>query len=159
MECDKKMEKSLKIQKEKIILKLKDYFKQKASGYHVEMVFLYGSWARGYPRYDSDIDLAILFCPQSKTEESLFDLITQISYELSKDLGQEVNIIPIYEDFPHPMLYYNAIILGSPLYIKDKDKFIQLKLESIYQMEDFQIFGVTWQRKVAQDIIKEISNA
>jgi len=57
------------------------------------------------------------------------------------------------------MLYYNAIILGSPLYIKDKDKFIQLKLESIYQMEDFQIFGVTWQRKVAQDIIKEIIHA
>ena len=57
------------------------------------------------------------------------------------------------------MLYYNAIILGSPLYIKDKDKFMQLKLESIYQMEDFQIFGVTWQRKVAQDIIKEISHA
>ena len=159
LECDKKMEKSLKIQKEKIILKLKDYFKQKASGYHVEMVFLYGSWARGYPRYDSDIDLAIVFFPQSKTEKFLFDLITQISYELSKDLGQEVNIIPIYEDFPHPMLYYNAIILGSPLYIKDKDKFIQLKLESIYQMEDFQIFGITWQRKVAQDAIKEIVHA
>jgi len=88
-----------------------------------------------------------------------FQLITQISYELSKDLGREVNIIPIYSDFPHPVLYYNAIILGIPLYIKDKDKFIQLKLESIYQMEDFQIFGITWQRKVAQDTIKEIIHA
>lgn len=152
------MEKSIKIQKEKIILKLKDYFKQKASWYRIEMAFLYGSWARGYPHHDSDLDLALLFSSQIKTEESLFDLITQISYELSKDLGREVNIIPIYRDFPHPMLYYNAIILGSPLYIKDKDKFMQLKLESIYQMEDFQIFGVAWQRKVAQDIIKEIAH-
>jgi len=74
-------------------------------------------------------------------------------------LGREVNIIPIYGDFPHPMLYYNAIILGEPLYIKDKDKLWQLKLESIYQMEDFQIFGFPWQRKVAQDIIKEIIHA
>jgi hypothetical protein len=57
------------------------------------------------------------------------------------------------------MLYYNAIILGSPLYIKDKDKFMQLKLESLCQKEDFQIFGVTWQRKVAQDIVKEIIHA
>lgn len=153
------MEKSLKIQKEKIILKLKDYFKQKASGYRIEMAFLYGSWARGYPHHDSDLDLALLFSSQIKTEESLFALITQISYELSKDLGREVNIIPVYGDFPHPMLYYNAIILGRPLYIKDKDKLLQLKLESIYQMEDFQIFGVTWQRKVAQDIIKEIIHA
>ncbi|MCK4308698.1 MAG: nucleotidyltransferase domain-containing protein [Candidatus Atribacteria bacterium] len=153
------MEKSLKIQKEKIILKLKDYFKQKASGYRIEMAFLYGSWVRGYPHNDSDLDLALLFSSQIKTEESLFALITQISYELSKDLGREVNIIPVYKDFPHPMLYYNAIILGRPLYIKDKDKLLQLKLESIYQMEDFQIFGVTWQRKVAQDIIKEIIHA
>ena len=153
------MEKSLKIQREKIILKLKDYFKQKASVYYIEIAFLYGSWARGYPHKDSDIDLALLFSSQIRSEESLFALITQISYELSKDLGQEVNIIPIYRDFPHPMLYYNAIILGRPLYIKDKDKFLQLKLESIYQMEDFQIFALPWQRKVAQVIIKEIIHA
>jgi hypothetical protein len=57
------------------------------------------------------------------------------------------------------MLYHNAIILGEPLYIKDKDKFWQLKLESIYQLEDFQIFALPWQRKVAQDIIKEIIHA
>ena len=153
------MEKSLKIQKEKIILKLNVYFKQKASGYHIEMAFLYGSWAKGYPHHDSDLDLALLFSSQIRSEEYIFQLITQISYELSKDLGREVNIIPIYSDFPHPMLYYNAITLGIPLYIKDKDKFIQLKLESIYQMEDFQIFGITWQRKVAQDTIKEIIHA
>ena len=153
------MEKSLKIQKEKIILKLNVYFKQKASGFHIEMAFLYGSWAKGYPHHDSDLDLALLFSSQIKSEEYTFQLITQISYELSKDLGREVNIIPIYSDFPHPMLYYNAIILGIPLYIKDKDKFIQLKLESIYQMEDFQIFGIAWQRKVAQDTIKEIIHA
>ena len=153
------MEKSLKIQKEKIILKLNVYFKQKASGFHIEIAFLYGSWAKGYPHHDSDLDLALLFSSQIKSEEYTFQLITQISYELSKDLGREVNIIPIYSDFPHPMLYYNAIILGIPLYIKDKDKFIQLKLESIYQMEDFQIFGIAWQRKVAQDTIKEIIHA
>jgi len=153
------MEKSLKIQKEKIILKLNVYFKQKASGYHIEMAFLYGSWAKGYPHHDSDLDLALLFSSQIKSEEYTFQLITQISYELSKDLGREVNIIPIYSDFPHPMLYYNAIILGIPLYIKDKNKLIQLKLESIYQMEDFQIFGITWQRKVAQDTFKEIIHA
>ena len=153
------MEKSLKIQKEKIILELKDYFKKKASGYHIETAFLYGSWAKGYPHHDSDLDLALLFSSQIRSEESFFKLITQISYELSKDLGREVNIIPIYSDFSHPMLYYNAIILGIPLYIKNKDKFIKLILESIYQMEDFHIFGIAWQRKVAQDTIKEITHA
>jgi len=30
---------------------------------------------------------------------------------------------------------------------------------TFYQMEDFQIFGITWQRKVAQDTFKEIIHA
>jgi len=153
------MEKSLKMQREKFILKLKDYFKQKASEYHIEMAFLYGSWATGYPHQDSDIDLAILFFPYIKDEDSLFELINTISYELSMEIEKEVNIIPIKEDFPHPLLYYNAIILGIPLYIKHMDNLVKLKLEAVRQMEDFKIFGISWQREVAQKILKEINRA
>lgn len=155
------MEKTLKMQREKFVLKLKDYFKQKAPEYYIEMAFLYGSWATGYPHQDSDIDLAILFSPYLKDEDSLFELINSISYELSMEIGKEVNIIPIKEDFLHPMLYYNAIILGIPLYIKDKDmdNLVKLKWEAIRQMEDFNIFGISWQREVAQNILKEITHA
>ncbi len=153
------MEKTLKMQREKFILKLKDYFREKAPEYHIEMAFLYGSWATGYPHQDSDIDLAILFFPYIKDEDSLFELINTISYELSMEIGKEVNIVPIKEDFPHPLLYYNAIILGIPLYIKHMDNLVKLKWEAISQMEDFKIFGISWQREVAQKILKEIDRA
>ena len=113
------------------------------------MIFLYGSWAGGYPRCHSDVDLAILFSQEVDNEDEIFPLITNISYELQEDLGKEVNIISIFRDFRHPMLYYNAIILGIPLFIKDYDGFLSLKLEAIYQMEDFQIFGTYWQRQMA----------
>lgn len=145
--------------KEKMVQLLTDYFKKKSLVYHIEMVFLYGSWAIGYPRQDSDIDLAILFSFHIKNEDSLFELINSISYELSIEISKEVNIIPLKEDFPHPMLYYNAIILGIPLYINNRENLIKIKLEAIKQMEDFKIFGIPWQQEVAKNILKEISHA
>ena len=55
------------------------------------------------------------------------------------------------------MLYYNAIILGIPLFVKDYDTFLSLKLEAIYQAEDFELFGVRWQQEIAKRLIKEPS--
>jgi len=40
------------------------------------------------------MDFPLLFC-QIRSEESLFRLITEVSYELSIDLGREVNIISV----------------------------------------------------------------
>lgn len=145
--------------KEKIVLGLKDFFEQEAAQYHIEMVFLYGSWASGYPRCDSDIDLGILFYSEVKSEDEIFSLITDISYELQGVLNREVNIISIFRDFRRPMLYYNAIVSGIPVFIKDYDKFLILKLEAIYQMEDFQIFGIPWQRQTAKKLIGELNHA
>jgi len=136
--------------KEKIITKLKDFFRKNFSRYYIDLVFLYGSWAGGYPREDSDLDLAIVFSKGVSKEDDIFSLITEISYELEKDLNTEVNIISIQPDFHQPMLYYNAIVLGNPLFVKDYDKLLNLKLESISQMEDFQMFGIPWQREIAE---------
>lgn len=154
-----KMNELKKEQRKKIILKLKDFFKQTAFQYHIEIVFLYGSWARGYPRTDSDIDIAILFSPEIDNKDKIFSLITDISYNLERNLNKEVNVLPIFEDFRRPMLYYNAIILGIPLFIKDSDKFLSLKLEAIYQMEDFQLFGIPWQQEIVKKNLKEITHA
>lgn len=148
-----------KEKKEKIVQLLNEYFKKKFSIYHIKMVFLYGSWAKGYPHEDSDIDLAIQFSVPAEKEDTLFELINGISYELSLQIGKEVNIIPIKEDFPHPMLYYNAIIQGMPVYIKSAQSLIDLKLEALRQMEDFKIFGTTWQQEVVKKILKEITHA
>jgi predicted nucleotidyltransferase len=147
-----------KLQKEKKISKLKDFFKRNASQYHIDISFLYGSWATGEPGANSDIDIGILFSPEIDTDE-IFSLITDISYELEKDSDREVNIIALFRDFRHPMLYYNTIVLGMPIFIKDNDKFLELKLEAIYQMEDFQIFGIFWQQEIARKNIKEITHA
>lgn len=117
------------------------------------MSFLYGSWIEGFPHIDSDIDLAILFSEDFDSEEYTFSLITDISYRLQKILNREVNIISIYRDFRQPMLYYNAIVSGMPVFIKDEDKFLSLKLYAISQMEDFRILGIPWQIEIAGQVL------
>ena len=144
--------------KEEIISKCKKFFKMNASYYELDKVFLYGSWARGFPRQDSDIDIAVMFL-EELPQDMAFERITTMTLSLSHELGLEVNIISIHREFNEPMLYYNAIILGEPLFIRDYQGYIDLKNEAIYQMEDFTIFGIDWQLKVARKNLEEIRHA
>jgi predicted nucleotidyltransferase len=144
--------------KEELVCKLKDFFEQKAHLFGVDIAFLYGSWARGLPREDSDVDLALSFLPEPSSEEESFNRIMDLCLEILK-IGIEANIIQLDRDFKKPMLYYNAIVFGLPLYIKDFGRYIQLKNQAIYQMEDFNIFGMLWQRLVAKRNLEELQYA
>ena len=145
--------------REEIIELAKNFFKEKAKHFYLDMAFLYGSWSRGFPRQDSDIDIAIVFAKEPPSEDEVFNIITAISLDLTKRTGLEVNVIPIYQDFQKPMLYYNAIVLGLPIFVSNPDRYIDLRNEAIHQMEDFSIFGVGWQLAVAESNLEELTHA
>ena len=145
--------------KEEITTHLKKFFKEKASCYKVEDAFLYGSWARGFPREDSDIDIAVVLSDEISLQDEIFETITTISLSLTDEIGLDVNVIPIRCDFNKPMLYYNAIVLGEPVFIKDFNKYIALRNEAIYHMEDFSIFGLNWYLNIARKNLEELKNA
>lgn len=147
------------MRKTELIKRLKGYFKEKADSYGLSMTFLFGSFVRGFPRKDSDLDVAVYFMPEIDSEDEEFLLITDISFHLSQFIKREVNIISIHNDFRKPMLYYNAIVLGEPLYINNIENYISLRNEAISQMEDFSIFGIKWQLDVARKNIKELKGA
>ncbi len=42
--------------KKEIISLLKSYFQSKADKYNIDLAFLYGSWASGHPKKESDVD-------------------------------------------------------------------------------------------------------
>ena len=144
--------------KDSLVSQLSAFFLEKSAQYNVEMAFLYGSYAGGYPKAESDIDLGIVFDCSVKDHLKIHSLLTDISYQLTMELKKEVNIVAINPDFDHPMLYYNIIVSGVLLYVKDNDRFLSLKLEALYQMEDFQLFGAKWQRDIARNILKEVSH-
>jgi len=142
--------------KEKIIHRLRNFFPEKAKDYGLEMAFLYGSWARGFPKEDSDVDIAVYFSEENCSEDELFRRMNDISPILEKELGREVNIIVLRPDFDKPMLYYNAIASGIPVYIRSKDKYLGMRNEAIHQMEDFNIFGPEWQLSIARKNLEAI---
>ena len=152
------MNKSQTDYRKNLINILKAFFQERAASLNIDMVFLYGSWAAGYPRKDSDIDVALYFLPTSSSEEEQFSCLTDISYKLSLLTKREVNTISIFDDFRKPMLYYNAIVLGVPLYFKDFSRYVDLRNRSLFQMEDFSIFGVPWQIEAAGKHLRELQN-
>lgn len=145
--------------RKRVVSQLTRFFSNNYAKYSLDIVFVYGSWGSGYPHPQSDIDLAVSFSSEVDNQERVFTLITDISYELGNKLNKEVNVIPIFADFPHPMLYYNAIVLGLPIFIKNFDKYLDLKNEAVYQMEDFSIFGLYWQHKVAENNLGGLKHA
>ncbi len=142
-----------------ILTLLKTFFEESASAYKIEMAFLYGSWARGFPKSSSDVDVAIVFSEEPGTEDEAFTIITDIALVLGKRLRLDVNVIPIYSDFRKPMLYYNAIVLGMPVFIGNRDRYISLKNQAIFQMEDFTLFGTKWQLEIAKKNLEDIKHA
>jgi predicted nucleotidyltransferase len=67
--------------------KIYEYCKKAASGFSVKEVILFGSWARGEAREDSDIDLAILL--SEEPEDYLEAEKTLYSFRRNIDLRIE----------------------------------------------------------------------
>ena len=138
---------------------LQAIFAQRADLFRVQMAFLYGSRAEGFPREDSDIDIGVLFADEITSEDEMFDLVTKISVYLSQEMKVEASVVPICPDFRKPMLYYNVIVKGTPLYIGDYGRYLDLRNEAIYQMEDFEIFGKGWQLLIAKRNLADLGYA
>ena len=88
----------------------------------------------------------------------IFKRVTEISLSLSGILGKDVNLLVLDRDFKRPMLQYNAIVLGIPVFTRSFDSYIDFYLESLYQMEDFSLFGIEWQLAISEKRLKRAMN-
>lgn len=143
---------------EEIINRLRQFFLERGHGLNIEAAFLYGSWVAGHPHEESDVDIAVLFHTYLD-EDQVFDRITTISIELTRLLEKEVNVIAIDPDMPRPMLYYNVIVKGTPVYIRDFSRYVDLRMSALFWAEDFNIFGRKWQAEVVRKRLEAMSNA
>lgn len=144
--------------KNEVISALKTYFQHKANAFNIDIAFLYGSWASGFPKKESDIDIAVIFDKGMK-EEKIFEIVTTISLELTDILKREVTVLYIDEELSRPMLHYNAIIHGIPVFLKDFTRYVDIRLKAISRMEDFSIFGTRWQSEVVKKRLEIFKHA
>ena len=125
------------------------FFENNADKNSIKYAFLFGSYARGNVHEESDIDIAVIFS-KDYSEDTQFRVIEKLSLDIEKELHKEINMLVITDDFKKPMLYYNAIVLGVPLYFENENELYELRFRAISEMEDFLIFGLKWQLEVAQ---------
>jgi len=137
---------------------IEDFFRKEAGRFRVKVAVLYGSWAGGIPRPDSDVDLAVVF-EDEPDDDAAYRRLMDMSMLLSNLVGREVNMIPIDNDFRKPMLYYNAIVGGVPVYRKRTGDIIRLRKRAIDEMEDFSLFGLHWQAEVAWRNLEALKDA
>lgn len=141
-----------------LIKDLKRYFGDNAAKYGIEMTFLYGSYAFGYEKIESDIDIAVTLAEDLGSDrDTVFGVINDLSYDLGGILGREVSVVVIDEEFSKPMLFYNAVIHGIPLFILNKGKYISLVIRALNEMEDFRIFGPKWQLEIAERKLAKVT--
>ena len=123
------------------------------------MAFLYGSRAEGLPREDSDVDIGVLFSAKVTSEDKIFALTTKLSLALSKKVNADANVIPVSWDFKKPLLYYNVVVKGTPVFVRDHAIYIKIRNEALFQMEDFELFGKDWQLVIARKNLEELGLA
>lgn len=126
--------------REEILSKIKDTI---LNNLKVDIIILFGSYARETERYDSDIDIAIK--PTNKIDkEQLLELQTTLEEKINIDVHL-INLCTIEDDFR-----YDILITGKPLYIKDNDTFWEYNFK-IYS--DY--LELNENRKIILDKLKE----
>lgn len=145
------------VTREEIIELLSGYFEQKARLYGIDLAFLYGSWAHGQPRSDSDVDVAVMFQRELSDDEA-FDVTTEMSVDLTMLSKLETNVLYIDRELSKPMLHYNAIVQGVPVYMSSFTRYADVRNYAMFQMEDFSIFGLKWQQEVVEKQLKRLSD-
>ena len=146
------------MKRDELITALKEYFQRKAEVHDVETACLYGSWAAGHPRPDSDVDVAVMF-RKDRSDKELFDRVTTISLDLTRLLKLEVNVLHIDRELSKPMLHYNAIVHGVPVHQNDFETYGCLRLKAISMMEDFTIFGEKWRAELVRRRMEALHHA
>ena len=139
----------------RLLQTLRDYFQHEAIRFGIRAAFLFGSQAVSLSRPDSDVDIAIVF-EEEIPEGEIFERINTLTLKLTEILDGEVNLIAVDKEFSKPMLYYNAIVLGIPVFTAVHRYHADLVNEALYHMEDFELFGRSWQIGLARRNLKEI---
>ena len=137
---------------------MQTFFYREAERFRVLAAVLYGSRAGGFPRLDSDVDVAVVF-EDGPDDDTAYRRLMEMSLLLSDLMGREVDMISIDRDFRKPMLYYNALVLGVPVYRKSDNDIIRLRKRAIDEMEDFSLFGLQWQAEIARRNLEALKNA
>ena len=123
------------------LIKIKKYFQQKSG---IAAVYLYGSFARGEAKKNSDIDLGIVFS-EKKEETGLPQVI--FSNELTKILKRKVEI----QDLDSCSLTFSYRVIGEGKVLIGKEETERMEFEASVMRRyfDLQNFYQEYEKQIA----------
>lgn len=142
----------------RVVTTAEEFFRQEGERLGVETAFVFGSRLGEATRADSDVDVAVVFAEDTEPE-STFDRANDIALHLGRRLGADVDVVVLDPAFSRPMLAYNAVVRGIPVFVRDRESYLAFRNEAMRQMEDFSLFGVEWQLEVARTALEHPGHA
>ncbi|WPX07819.1 type VII toxin-antitoxin system MntA family adenylyltransferase antitoxin [Anaerocellum danielii] len=121
------------IEKSKILEVLKEYFEKESA---IVFAYLFGSYAKGKEREDSDVDIAV-YVNEELANDSKRLLEFQVKHMLgiSDILRKEVDLVILNQ--ASPLLRHEVISEGILIVEKDHDKLVNFKKMSFYYYQDW----------------------
>ncbi len=117
-----------------ILNRIKTYFDSKSN---IVAVYLFGSYAIGHQKSNSDVDVAVIFGFELNKDER-FNRCLEYSFYLSAITGMEIDIVDMNSaDFP---LLYEIFTEGKIIIEKEREKAVQFKALKMSQYADLKYY-------------------
>lgn len=114
--------------------------------------YLFGSAARGTMGPHSDIDVAVFFDDKKVPEAKQFDEKLAMSGEIARAFPvEDADVINLNQQ-TNPVLRYDAVILGEPIFVKDFSVKNQLVRAVLREFEDTRYLRETSYRILREQI-------
>lgn len=118
------------------VARLRGYFEESEE---VVMAFLFGSWAKGSERSDSDVDVAVYFHPKDGLMEwenpaAHYESEGEIWSDLERMLGRDVGLLVLNRAAP---TVAESALRGIPIVVKDRGLYLDFLVRVTYEAIDF----------------------
>lgn len=136
--------------KKDIFERTKEELKEIIKDYPIDFVIIFGSLIRGNFRDDSDIDIAVHLNKDLDFLE-IGDMVSRLETKLERNIDIVILNKLYYED---PILAFEIISKGFPVYVIDREKFVDFKYKTFIEYMDTEYL-----RKILdRDLIERIKN-
>ena len=98
------------------------------------VVYLFGSYARGAPAPESDVDIGIAFSPDLSSMAQ-WERAWKVAARLQPDLPGRADLVPLNQGTP--LLQYEAIRHGCVLYCPDEAQRLAFEKQVLRKLDEF----------------------
>ena len=121
---------------DEIVTRLRGYFDERDE---VAMAFLFGSWAKGRQRSDSDVDIAVYFRPvggvmEWENPDAHYESEGEIWSDLERMLGKNVELLVLNRAVP---TVAESALRGIPLIVRDRGLYLDFMVRITHEAMDF----------------------